>query len=192
MNDIVMPSEFTGYHGTNSAIVPLIQKGSFNHSQNDDDWLGQGVYFFIDGISVPLDSASEWAKNQAYCKESKNLKYKSFSVLECKVVSDSVLNTTQNEGLKAFDSLRNVILQKHRRDFGRDSRFQEHDRIMWDLVAKYMKVEVVIHNLYIKNCVQRKMRVSSNVPNVTVMCVKDSVAIDKNSIKVVSNGEVKL
>ena len=47
-----------GYHGTSAAQAAVILRDGFRPSDNDYDCLGNGVYFFEDG----LDQARAWAK----------------------------------------------------------------------------------------------------------------------------------
>ncbi|MBV7264436.1 hypothetical protein KCG43_20700 [Photobacterium sp. WH24] len=185
-----MSYEFVGYHGTDSNCVASIQEQGFALSKNPDDWLGCGVYFFAEGISEPIPNAIEWAKNQAYDSRTGSNKYESYTVLEAAVTGVRVLNTTTNEGLKVYNVLRDALLEKHNKYFTKNRRFKDDDRIMWDLVALNMSLDVVIHNLYIKNKMQRVKKICSNVPNTTVMCVKNSSLIDRNSVKEVAKGEV--
>ncbi|HHJ3200806.1 TPA: hypothetical protein ACQJO2_003346 [Vibrio parahaemolyticus] len=186
------PSEnsttITGYHGTDETNVDLIEKNNFKLSTNDREWLGHGVYFFVEGVSDPLNNACEWAKNQAYNKG--NYAYENYSVIEVKVTCENVLDTTTIDGLKAYDALRNSIISKHDEHFLYNRDKLCDDRVMWNLIASFMEADIVIHNLYIKNKVQRKKRISSNVPNCTVMCVKSSNLIDSSSIKVAKKGGV--
>ncbi|WP_428353234.1 hypothetical protein [Methyloprofundus sp.] len=55
-----------------------------------------------------------------------------------------------------------------------------------------MKLDIIIHNLYIKNKTQRIKKIASNTPNVTVMCVKDVANIDIDTINKEKEGRVKL
>ena len=55
--------EYIGYHGTNKEYSSLIVKNGFKSSQGNDEWLGHGVYFFIEGILCPKQNAREWAIN---------------------------------------------------------------------------------------------------------------------------------
>ena len=41
---------FEGYHGTDTAHTESIQTNNFKPSISDEHWLGDGTYFFIDGI----------------------------------------------------------------------------------------------------------------------------------------------
>ena len=51
------PLPVTGFHGTTQHSARAILKDGFRLSQNPYDWLGDGVYFFQDG----LERAWEWA-----------------------------------------------------------------------------------------------------------------------------------
>lgn len=52
-------SSVTGYHGTEQAHLTSILNGKFIVSQNDYDWLGDGVYFFQDAPKRALIWAKE-------------------------------------------------------------------------------------------------------------------------------------
>lgn len=54
-----------------------------------------------------------------------------------------------------------------------------------------MSLDAVIHNLYIKDKIQRIKRIGSNVPNTTVLCVKVPTSIVRESIEVVCDGEIR-
>ncbi|MDR5610419.1 MULTISPECIES: hypothetical protein [unclassified Arsenophonus] len=58
--------ELIGYHGTNAENEDMILSGNFRVSTKDDEWLGTGAYFFIAGISDPINDAERWAIVQAY------------------------------------------------------------------------------------------------------------------------------
>lgn len=184
-----MANEYYGFHGSDFDNVESILSENFRESINKDEWLGYGVYFFVDTISDPLDNAKEWAKNQAFSKGSYD--YEKFAVFRAKIACDRVLDTTQAEGLKAFNTLRNALIQKHDECFQRNRDLRCDDRVMWNLVAQVMKLDAVVHNLYIKDKVQRVKRIGSNVPNSTVLCVKIPTSIVKESIEVVYDGKVR-
>ena len=52
--------QVTGYHGTSSAMADIIEREGFRLSRNDYDWLGDGVYFFQDGLL----RAWQWARER--------------------------------------------------------------------------------------------------------------------------------
>ncbi|GET30017.1 hypothetical protein [Prolixibacter sp. SD074] len=65
---------FTGHHGTSHRSAKLIIKSNFELSIGDDEWLGNGVYFFIKGISSkPDEQAKKWAIAHAWDKIEKRI-----------------------------------------------------------------------------------------------------------------------
>jgi len=183
-----MVHEVVGYHGTDSGCVSSILTENFKISAGEDEWLGHGVYLFTEGVSCPIQNAVEWAKNQAYSR--KGNRYHSYTVLEATARCSKLLDLRTTEGISAFDTVRKKILEKHDEHFARSRRIQNDNRVMWNLVAQMMSLEVIIHNLYIKNRIQRIRKIDSNVPNTTVMCVKDPDSIAVETIKVFASGAV--
>ncbi|PFG09308.1 MULTISPECIES: hypothetical protein [unclassified Marinobacter] len=183
-----MLQELVGYHGTNTEAVDFILTENFRVSAGEDEWLGHGVYLFTKGVSCPIQNAVEWAKNQAYSREGN--RYDSYTVLEATARCSRLLDLRYFEGLSAFDTVREKILEKHDKHFARNRRIKNDNRVMWNLVAQMMNLEVIIHSVYIKNRIQRIKRIDSNVQNTTVMCVKDPNSIDVETIKVFSSGAV--
>lgn len=182
-------NEIIGYHGTDQSRVKSIQENNFNASQKKNEWLGYGVYFFVNGISDPIKNAIEWGKNEAYNKGSYD--YETYSVLKAAVSFDRLLDTTTIEGLSVFNTLRDKFIDKYNEKFHRSRDFNEDDRLMWNLVASHMKLDIVIHNLYIKNKVQRCKKIRSNVPNTTVMCVCAKKNDEQNKDKTLNIIDIK-
>lgn len=182
----------TGFHGTDTSLVKSIKEKNFYLSSNVDDWLGKGVYFFIEGITCPIKNACEWAANQAYDKRTHSYKYKHYVVLEAQIMLDEekVFDTRDDKALVVFNELRDAIIKKHNKLFQQNNELHENDRIIWDIISSDNGLEGIIHNLYIKDKFQRINRVHSNVPNTTVLCVKDASSIDVPSIKQKTRGSV--
>ena len=55
-----LPLPVTGYHGTSIESANAILAGGFCLSRNRQDWLGDGVYFFQDG----LERSWDWARRR--------------------------------------------------------------------------------------------------------------------------------
>ena len=182
--------DLIGYHGTDASNHESIKNNNFNVSCNNDDWLGVGVYFFIDGVSCPIENAREWAVNQAYDKSSHSNKYEYFVVLKARIVLEKVFDTRSDKALNVFNELRNAILDEHNHRFTVKNALHENDKIIWDIISALNKFDGIIHNLYIKNKFQRIKKVHSNVPNATVLCVKDNVNIEVESIEQETSGSV--
>ena len=69
-----------GYHGTYPECIDSIKENNFKESEDHEIWLGDGVYFFIDGISVnpPSELAAQFAIDQCYNKNTKAFIRKKF------------------------------------------------------------------------------------------------------------------
>jgi hypothetical protein len=180
---------YIGYHGTNYENVESIIKHGFHVSDNADEWLGHGIYFFTEGISDPIENAKEWAINQAWDKENKRYCYKKYAVLKVEVSGERVLDLTTENGLRSYNEMRNLLIHKYESLFHRDRNISEDNCKMSNLIVDAMNLDILINRLYIKNGIQRKLRLVSNVPNTTVMVVIKPESIV--SIKIVSSGEIR-
>jgi hypothetical protein len=151
-NKITNAINIKGFHGTTEKNADEILKNGFQISKNDEDWLGEGVYFFIDGISNPLLSAIEWASNthgQSNC-----------AVLESDILIEAkdILDLTTSKGLITYNYLRNQIITRdyskllHRRDLGIKKRrdIRVDDRIITNKLFVLTNYKAIIHQVYIK------------------------------------------
>lgn len=110
-------------------------------------------------------------------------------MLQAKTTFDKHLDVRKDKDLIAYNTVRERIIEMHDANFQKDRDKKCDDCVMWNMVAKYLKLDVVIHNLYIKNKQQRIKKINSNVPNTTVMCVKKPCLIDQQTIKEVVQEE---
>ena len=146
--------------------------------------MGTGVYFFIDGIACPIKRASEWARNK-FDKDTAALVKSMITAPE-----EKVLNLTSLAGLAKYDIARDAFLDRNklellkRRDLNvkkrRDIRLD--DRIVTEAVCAELGIAVLIHNVYIKNTLQRKLIMESSYPNATVCSVRDISLIVESEI----------
>lgn len=56
-----MENHIIGWHGTTKEAGEKIKSANFNISTGMRQWLGDGVYFFVNGIGDPNDLARQWA-----------------------------------------------------------------------------------------------------------------------------------
>lgn len=177
-----------GFHGTSQECANSIFRTGFIPSENPDEWLGYGVYFFTYGISDPVENAKEWAINKAWDnKERRNL-YNIYAVLSAHVNGGNILNTSNSDHIKAFNDVRTALLKTHKKNWKSTRNIIEDNRIIWNLIAELMELDIIIHDLYVKTKFERIYKVSSNVPNVTVMCVKNVNNINFDTLKTVKEG----
>lgn len=169
-----------GYHGTTLKSMLSILKSGLNFSPSMEDWLGHGSYFFIDGISDAFESASEWINN-------KNPKEKNFVIkVKIELNDNEILDLTTIEGLKLFNTYRDSITKEfyegllNRRDISIKKRkdIRVDDCIIMNMIENQIKYKAIIHNVYIKNRVQRTLALESSYPNSTVLCIKNTMGIE--------------
>ena len=97
-----MPIRLQGFHGTDKARVSSILDNGLNPSKGDKEWLGDGCYFFLEGLSDPLKQAEEWAIFKAWDKKRHENNYSSYAVLcaEIQVGEQEFLDLTKEEGIR--------------------------------------------------------------------------------------------
>lgn len=181
--------EYIGFHGTDALNEASICTSGFRASSNPDDWLGTGVYFFIDGIKKGLVAAKEWAIAESWNNHKRNYDYAEYIVLEVIIRGDKVLDLTLRDHLTNFNLVRSMVLSLFQDKFVTSKGFDStHDTLLMNLAMDYMKLDIVISDMYVKNAKLRKERISSRIPNVTMMCIKNANLIDRESIKAVQRG----
>ncbi len=104
-----------GAHGTNSKSALEILKNNYFSSIGDIEWLGDGVYFFTEGIvSNTTELAMKWAVAQSWDKNSKRYLYSEYSVLSSKIEVEETtfLDLTSSEGIEVFEYLKQRFFKK--------------------------------------------------------------------------------
>ncbi|MDQ1834677.1 hypothetical protein [Massilia scottii] len=173
-----MTLSIEAYHGTSAQAAIEIEAATYKESYSESEWLGRGVYFFVDGISDPLTDAKAWAKAQAWDKTTKRYRYEQYSVLRSTIVldPDKVIDLTNQLGLRLFNDIKSKFLDKIYDNFSfaelRKMEMPEHNCAVFNYIAATLKAHAVLHHLYIKNTTERKLHMRLTVPNTTVLCVK--------------------
>jgi hypothetical protein len=186
--------KITGYHGTYPEHVVSISQDNFRESINHDIWLGDGVYFFIQGInSEPLtEYAKQFAIDQCYDSKTKNHTKEEICVLEAtiKINPDKFLDLTQNDGNQLFNNFRDQVISKIKSS-GKHPVGQYRDSDIFKIMREVLGIEFVKANVYIRFAIQRHERFRSNIPNVTILAVNNpSKNIQRQSIKQIYRGGI--
>jgi len=187
-------NEYEGYHGTDQNKVSSILKSNFIESNTPDHWLGSGVYLFIEGLKEPKQAAEEWAHNYSWDKNARKLKYLHAAVLKAKVSGVKVLDLRIQKNLKYFTDYREAFIKKHDSHFKRyrtNSRYETDCLIFNELKKSNGGIDIIIHNVYIKNKIQRIRNINSNVANSTVLCATSADSVDIASIKVIKRSMIR-
>ncbi len=158
---------FEGYHGTSCLNAKDIETKGFELSVGDDQWLGDGVYFFTHGISEhPEDQAEKWALVESYRRS-----YEFYSVLK------ATINVDENKCLDLSDYDTSNYIDKIAVAICRKLRINS---ISEGVVINYIRkhnltgddIDVAIGDVYIKLTEEaRKYRVNRFTPNCTIMAV---------------------
>ncbi len=108
-----MTSYYIGYHGTSLTSAKRLLEQGFTASSKENEWLGQGVYFFgSDGSVDGQDEAKCWAK---YVR-----KLYPWAVIKAEIYAEKPLDLVHNiKHRKLFNTLRDKCYQLHVKS-GRD------------------------------------------------------------------------
>lgn len=181
--------EIIGYHGTNKDNIESIRKANFKISAGDEEWLGHGVYFFVDGIACPIESSKGWAIAQSWNNTNKSNNYPEYCVLSAKITSEHILDLRVQEDLIKYNSYRDHVVNKCG-DYFRKNSYKKHDNLINNMIAGQLGLEVIISNLFIKFRAFRIAQLISRMPNVSVLCAKNADCINAETIKIICEGEV--
>ncbi len=162
-----------GHHGTSLDSAKAIINSNYELSIGDDEWLGSGVYFFVEGISSKTEELAEkWAKTQAWDKKSRKYKYLKYCLMESniEVEESEFLDLTTEEGVEVLSYLVDRYLEKIAQT-GLKLTFK--DGLLLNLARKegLFPLEVVKGNFYIKFAKERIKRINLRTSNCTICTV---------------------
>lgn len=188
--------KITGFHGTYPENIDSILANNFYESQNHDMWIGDGVYFFVDGIGAlePSLYAKQYAIDSCYDKDGKTYFKDEVCVLEAviKINNDRYLDLTEIIGSQLFNTFRKRTISKIEQSGKRPISGEYNDADVFKIMREELGIEFVKSNVYIKFAVQRIARFESRIPNVTILVVNNPIKhIQKPTIKVVQKVKIK-
>ena len=164
-----------GFHGTDLVSGKRILSEGFDIADDDEGWLGRGVYFFLDGIRGGADMAADWAR---FRKGTSPL-----CVIKCKISApkQAVLDLREVEQLKSFDEVRHdyantqydVLLRRRDLKVKKRKDIRLDDALVTREVLSRLDKSILVHNLYVKTQVLRDLALESSYPTATACCVAD-------------------
>lgn len=183
---------FDGYHGTSFDSAKEILSSNYELSKGDDEWLGDGVYFFVAGVSTRTSELAEkWAITQSWDNDKKEFRYRNYCVLQSNIQVDecNFLDLTIEDGVEILSYL--VDRYKDKIDsIGKNLKFQ--DGLLLNLARGegFLPLEVVKGNFYIKFAKERIERINLRTSNCTICTVYNpSKCVLTNSI--IKTGQIK-
>ncbi len=184
-------TEIIGYHGTSLKSTELIVRSNYKLSIGDDEWLGNGVYFFVHGISSkPEIQAKKWAIAHAWDNISKEYKYKKYCVIKSiiQVNEQNLLDLTKEDGVEVL----NYLIERFESVLRKTNRKLNYiDGLVLNLARneKVLDIDVVKGNFYIKFAEERINNINRRTPNCTICTVYNP---EKNIVenKIISTEEL--
>ena len=179
---------FVGCHGTSLQAGEKIIQSKFIISKKIDEWLGDGTYFFVNGINNNIEElASKWASCQSWDNKTKSRTYTNFCVIESdlEVDDDTHLDLTSNEGVEILNYIIGKFLDKIKH-LNKTLTFLDGAIINLARNEKILKIDVVKGNFFIKFEQERVYRINLRTNNCTICSVfdVDNVVKSKKIIKI--------
>jgi len=183
-----------GFHGTSSLNADAILKGGFRSSLGDKEWLGDGVYFFTEGISSPQNNAVKWAIAQSWDNTEKKQTYIDYSVIKANICveEDRFLDLTSSEGMKFFNHLRNKYIESVKKGKVRPKNQDFKDGHIINDAREFLgiKIDVTKGNFPIRFETERVYNIKFRTPNTTILAVFDVNTII-NNLSIIKKGIIK-
>lgn len=190
MENDVKILHFAGWHGTSEESAAQILESNFQESAGPDHWLGDGVYFFTNGLGDPFTHARDWIISEAH-----KTKISRYAILRAGVhVNDTaILDLRTVEGLELFNQFRRSFLAKVRRGkkgFANPDESYSDSKVI-EVMKQKVEIEVVIKNMYVRFGQDRIEKISSRIENCTFFCVSNpDDNINPDDIEIVQRGNI--
>lgn len=187
-----MSVSFEGFHGTSLKSAKEILKSNFELSIGDVEWLGNGVYFFITGISSkPEEQAEKWAIAQSWDNNSQNYKYNNYCVLKAKTVveENKFLDLTHEDGLEILEYLV-VKFENKIKTLGKKLDYLDGFLINLAREEGIFEIDAIKGNFYIKFADERIKRINLRTNNCTICTVYKPID-NLKEITVLKTGKIK-
>ncbi len=191
-------TEIEVFHGTNHKHFASIKQSNFKVSTgvSHEPWLGDGVYFFTEGVPPNADeSAENWAKTEAWDNTKLEYVYRKYCVIKAlvKVEQSKFLDLTCKDGIEIFNYLRSEYIKKLRQEKRKLKHGEFKDGHIINMAFKSigLEIDVVRGNFYFKFTDDRICNAQFKTPNCTILAVRNVKCIDINSITLLKSATIK-
>lgn len=173
------------HHGCGKESVEGILKDNFRCSEGEDYWLGNGAYFFGEGISDPVEDARRWACLASKKKGVHQRLYKEWAVIKAMIVARKPLNLNTDEGKRRINQTREAV----RKRIHREPLNGFEDLHVVRFLIKTIKFDVVIQDFWVRFEEELEHNIRSRSPNTRViLVVNPASSIDKENIVLLKTG----
>ncbi len=187
-----MSTSLIGFHGTSFESAKSITNGDFKITVGNAEWIGDGAYFFIEGISKQPDKqAEEWAIAQAWNRKINGYIYSEISVLKSsiRIEEERFLDLTTTEGVEILL----YILEQHEKKIltiGKRLSYLDGLIINFARGEGLIEMDVVKGNFYIKFEKERVFKINLRTSNCTICAVYNPQNNLSNNT-IISNKKIK-
>lgn len=169
------------FHGTTHESAKSILADGFVYSSGNEHWLGDGVYFFVDGLGYAPDKAAElWAEYRAFKQHNQ------FCALIASIIDiedERFLDLTTYEGIRILNYIQLKCVQKLAAT-GRGVGFIDGFLINFAREEMGLEIDVVKGNEYIQlEAVDRKYNIRRRISNCTICAVHNKETISEAKIE---------
>lgn len=191
-----MTTTYRGFHGTLASRVDSIRTSGIYPSDNPDDWLGEGTYFFIEGLDDPRTSAAQWARCKAWDKHDQEFDESTVAVIEAAITveASAVFDLREPSNAQHFHRVRRRWLKSLVPRRSTHLPRPEKDRFDTDLLDHFKQeneIAALIGDFHIQFSLrERHFRLDSRIPNVTVLCLSNGISTAATEIVDVTIGPV--
>jgi len=172
--------KYQAYHGTDKSNAKSICINGFNLSEGNSHWLGDGVYFFVDGnvCSNPQNKAKKWVRAEAYSRKHKQ--HRRGSVLYSPVnvpINASIMDLTCKEGMELFNYIRDKFLDKINSSDEVPTKAPLDGHVINMARANQkdgglgIQIDIVRGDFYIKFRKERDLKINHRIPNSAIIAV---------------------
>lgn len=163
-------TEWAGYHGTSLGSAEEIVVSNYRISTADNDWLGNGTYFFIDGFTDPIKNATSWARFRSWDNQARKHKYKCYAVLRSLIRTESHLDLDDVEDLIIFNKIRDSLIQRMKREGYRNASALQNDCFVANFALEKLNLDAIVRREAITS---ERGQLRARIPNCRIMCLKE-------------------
>lgn len=191
-----MTATFRGFHGTLASRLESIRASGISPSDNPDDWLGEGTYFFIEGLDDPRTSAAQWARCKAWDKHDQEFDESTVAVVEVAITVERsrVFDLREPSNAQDFHRARRRWLKSLVPRQSTDLPRPQEARFDTDPLNQFKQehaIAALIGEFHIQFSLrERHFRLDSRIPNVTVLCLSNDATDATTDIVDVTVGPV--
>lgn len=163
-------TEWAGYHGTSLQSAEQIMVSNYRISEADNDWLGNGAYFFISGFTDPIENAVNWARFRSWDRQARKRKYNRYAVLKSLIRTESHLDLDDIDDLIRFNKIREKLAQRMKQEGYGDASALQNDCFVANFALQNLNLDALVRRDAITT---QRGQLKARIPNCRIMCLKE-------------------